>query len=95
MDLFGPNQVASLSGKYFCLFIIDDYSWYTWVFFLSQKNDTFDTFRIFIKKIQNELELKIKTIGSDHGGEFDNHNFKNLCDELGITHQFSAPRTPQ
>ena len=87
MDLFGPNQVASLSGKYFCLVIVDDYSRYSWVFFLSQKNDTFDTFRIFTKKIQNELELKIKTIQSDHGGEFDNH-------ELGIAHHFSAPRTP-
>ena len=94
-NLFGPNRVASLSGKYLCLVIVDDYSWYTWVIFLSQKTDTFDTFRIFTKKIQNELELKIKTIWSDHGGEFDNHDFKNLCDELGITHQFLAPRTPQ
>ena len=95
MDLFGPNRVASLGGKYFCLVIVDDYSRYTWVFFLSQKNDTFDTFRTFTKKVQNELELKIKTIRSDHGGEFENHDFTNLCDELGITHQFSAPRTPQ
>ena len=36
----------------------------------------------------------IKTIWSDHGGEFDNHNFENLCNELVITHKFSAPRTP-
>ena len=41
------------------------------------------------------MELKIKTIWSDHGGEFDNHDFENLCDELGIAHQFSAPWTPQ
>ena len=95
MDLFGPKWIASLSGKYLCLVIVDDYSRYSWVFFLSQKNDTFDTFRIFAMKIQNELELKIKIIQSDHGGEFDNLDFGNLCDELGIAHQFSAPRTPQ
>ena len=59
-----------------------------------RKNDTFDTFWTFTKKIQNELELKIKTIRSDHGREFENHNFKNMCDELGIVHQFLAPRTP-
>ena len=95
MDLFGPNRVASLGGKYFCLVIVDDYSRYTWVFFLSQKSDTFDTFWTFAKKIQNELDLRIKTIRSDHGREFENHDFKNMCDELGIMHQFSAPRTPQ
>ena len=95
MDLFGPNRVASLGGKYFCLVIVDDYSRYTWVFFLSQKSDTFEIFQTFSKKIQNELELKIKTIRSDHGREFENHDFENLCDELGLMHQFSAPRTPQ
>ena len=95
MDLFGPNQVASLGGKYFCLVIVDDYSRYTWVFFLSQKNDTFDTFQTFTKKIQNESELKIKIIRSDHGREFENHDFTNFCNELGITHEFSAPQTPQ
>ena len=95
MDLFAPNRVANLGGKYFCLVIVDDYSRYTWVFFLSQKNDTIDVIRIFTKKIQNELELKIKAIHSDHGGEFENRDFADLCNELGITHQFSAPRTPQ
>ena len=35
MDLFGPNRIASFSGKYFCVVIIDDYSCYSWVFFLS------------------------------------------------------------
>ena len=95
MDLFGPNRIASLSGKYFCLVIVDDYSRYSWVFFLSQKSDTFDTFKNFVMKVQNELELKIKIIRSDHGREFDNLDFGNLCNELGITHQFSAPRTPQ
>ena len=74
---------------------MDDYSRYTWVFFLSQKSDTIDKFRIFTKKIQNELELKIKMIQSDHGGEFENRDFEGLCNELGITHQCPAPRIPQ
>ncbi|GJY71327.1 zf-CCHC domain-containing protein [Tanacetum coccineum] len=35
---------------------------------------------------------KSKIIGKDHGQEFDNEAF---CDANGITHNFSAPRTPQ
>jgi len=34
MDLFGPVNVLSLSRKIYALVIVDDYSKYTWVFFL-------------------------------------------------------------
>ena len=39
--------------------------------------------------------MHISCISSDHGGEFENHLFENFCDEHGIEHQFSCPRTPQ
>ena len=34
-------------------------------------------------------------IQSDHGKEFENKLFEEFFDEFGITHNFSAPRTPQ
>jgi hypothetical protein len=34
MDLFGPTTYKSLGGNLYCLVIIDDYSRYTWTFFL-------------------------------------------------------------
>ena len=37
----------------------------------------------------------ISCIRSDHGGEFENHAFENFCNDFGIEHQFSSPRTPQ
>ncbi|KAK0580561.1 hypothetical protein LWI29_003475 [Acer saccharum] len=37
----------------------------------------------------------IKRIGSDHGREFENASFESYCNSLGISHEFSAPRTPQ
>ena len=63
-------------------------------FLLKHKSDAFDLFKIFAKRIQNQLSLKIKTIHSDHGGEFENENFENFCNKKGITHNFSFPRTP-
>jgi transposase InsO family protein len=39
--------------------------------------------------------LKIACIRSDHGGEFENHDFEKFCDKHGIEHNFSAPRIPQ
>ncbi|GJZ38561.1 retrovirus-related pol polyprotein from transposon TNT 1-94 [Tanacetum coccineum] len=51
---------------------------------------------MFSKKIQNQLGSTIVSIRTDHGREFDNEvQFGEFCNANGITHNFSAPRTPQ
>ncbi|GJZ22574.1 integrase, catalytic region, zinc finger, CCHC-type containing protein [Tanacetum coccineum] len=40
MDLCGPMTVASINGKNYILVIVDDYSRFTWVYFLSTKDET-------------------------------------------------------
>ena len=95
MDLFGPSRTKSFGGNYYALVIVDDYSRYTWTFFLTLKSEAFKAFKKFAKAIQNEKDLKIKVLRSDHGGEFQNELFENFCEENGIMHNFSAPRTPQ
>ncbi|GJT25377.1 retrovirus-related pol polyprotein from transposon TNT 1-94 [Tanacetum coccineum] len=40
MDLCGPMRVASINGKKYILFIVDDYSRFTWVKFLRTDNGT-------------------------------------------------------
>ena len=37
----------------------------------------------------------ITCIRSDYGREFENIDFENYCNEYGIDHNFSAPKTPQ
>ena len=95
LDLFGPSRIKSFGGNYYGLVIVDDYSRYTWTFFLTMKSEAFKVFRKFAKQIQNEKDLRIKVLRSDHGGEFQNEKFENYCEENGILHNFSAPRTPQ
>ena len=38
--------------------------------------------------------VKIMSIRSDHGGEFQNEIFEHFCEKHGIKHNFSALRTP-
>src|SRR6266540_7002646 len=38
MDLFGPTTYKSIGGNLYCLVIVDDYTRYTWVFFLQAKS---------------------------------------------------------
>ncbi|GKB15740.1 retrovirus-related pol polyprotein from transposon TNT 1-94 [Tanacetum coccineum] len=96
MDLFGPSAVQSYGGNRYTLVIVDDYSRYTWTRFLKDKIEAFDQLEIFSKKIQNQLGCTIVSIRTDHGREFDNEmQFGEFCNANGITHNFSAPRTPQ
>ncbi|KAK2359506.1 putative mitochondrial protein [Trifolium repens] len=95
IDLFGPVSTASINGKKYGLVIVDDYSRWTWVKFLRNKDDTYEVFSIFCTQIQNEKDSKILKVRSDHGGEFENEPFENFCEEHGILHEFSSPRTPQ
>ncbi|GJT22301.1 retrovirus-related pol polyprotein from transposon TNT 1-94 [Tanacetum coccineum] len=96
MDLFGPSVIQSYGGNRYTLVIVDDYSRYTWTRFLKDKTEAFDQFEIFSKKIQNQLGCTIVSIRTDHGREFDNEvQFGEFCNANGITHNFSAPRTPQ
>ena len=44
LDLFGPPSYDSLGGRRYCLVIVDDYTRYTWVFFLKTKDETQETF---------------------------------------------------
>jgi hypothetical protein len=37
MDLFSPIAYISIGGSKYCLVVVDDYSRFTWVFFLKEK----------------------------------------------------------
>ncbi|KAK8942719.1 hypothetical protein KSP39_PZI008773 [Platanthera zijinensis] len=95
MDLFGPMPVHSLGRKVYTFVVVDDYSRFTWVFFLSQKSETPSVLLNFVKQIQNELNSTVVKIRSDHGTEFQSESMTKLCEDFGIFQEFSSPRTPQ
>ncbi|KAI3808221.1 hypothetical protein L1987_24169 [Smallanthus sonchifolius] len=95
MDLFGPVSVMSLGRKSYCLVVTDDFSRFTWVFFLAKKDETPEILKTYLLQIENLFNLSVKTIRSDHGTEFKNETLDSFCESKGISRQFSAPRTPQ
>jgi transposase InsO family protein len=95
MDLFGPIAYLSIEGSKYGLVIVDDFSRFTWVLFLQDKSETQVTLKRFLKRAQNEFELKVKNIRSDNGSEFKNLQVEEFLEEEGIKHEFSTPYTPQ
>ncbi|GJY32556.1 putative ribonuclease H-like domain-containing protein [Tanacetum coccineum] len=81
--------------KKYCLVVTDDYSRFTWVFFLTTKDETSEILKNFIKEIENLVDLKVKIIRSDNGTEFKNKVMDDFCREKGIKREYSVARTPQ
>nr|GFB81430.1 putative ribonuclease H-like domain-containing protein [Tanacetum cinerariifolium] len=95
MDLFGPTFGKSLSKKWYFLVITDDYSRFTWVFFLATKDETSSILKTFVTGLENQLSLRVKVIRSDNGTEFKNSDLNQFCEIKGIKREFSVLRTPQ
>ena len=54
MDLFGPMDVISMGGKSYGFVIVDDYSRFTWVYFLAHKD------KHYIHSLSNARKFKMK-----------------------------------
>jgi hypothetical protein len=77
MDLVGPARVRSAGGKWYVLVVVDDNSWYVWVFFLEEKGEMFGFVRDLVLRLRNEMhEDAIRAIRSDNGSEFRNSHFE-------------------
>ncbi|XP_070005014.1 uncharacterized protein [Nicotiana sylvestris] len=77
------------------MLLVDDYFRFTWKLFLTSKDEAFGMFIAFVRKTQKQFRNQLASIRSDHGTQFENAKFAEFCDENGINHNFSAPRTPQ
>nr|GEX69308.1 hypothetical protein [Tanacetum cinerariifolium] len=86
---------ACLKGKQHKASLTDDFSRFTWTFFLKTKDETSGIFRKFITEIDNIKDLKVKIIRCDNGGEFRNKEMNDFCSQKGIKREFSNARTPQ
>src|SRR5438132_934644 len=95
MDLFGPTSYKSIGGNSYFFVIVDDYSRYSWTFFLQEKSETMSTFKKFAKRAQNLFGYTIVKIRSDNGSELKNSHIDDYCDEHGIKHELSSTYTPQ
>jgi hypothetical protein len=82
MDTVGPSRIRSMGGKWYILVIIDDYSRYSWVFFLESKDEVFEHFQSLALRLNNEYPKCLKAIRNDNETEF-----RNVCyDEFFLEH---------
>ncbi|GKC22639.1 ribonuclease H-like domain-containing protein, partial [Tanacetum coccineum] len=84
--LFENDQtcVACQKGKQHVQNIVtDDYSRFSWVFFLATKDKTSGIFKSFITGVENLIDQRVKVIRCDNRTEFKNKEMNQFCERKG------------
>ena len=92
-DLRDLKQTMIRGGKKFYLTFIDDYSRFTRVYLLRNKDKAFDMFLNYKAEVEYQLDRKIKRIRSNRGGEYILLN--HYCEKERIIHEVTPPYSPE
>ncbi|GJU09712.1 retrovirus-related pol polyprotein from transposon TNT 1-94 [Tanacetum coccineum] len=82
MNLCGPMRVTSINRKRYILVIVDDYSQFTWVYFIHTKDETPEIIKNFIARVQLNYNAKVYKIRTDNGTKFKNATLKAHYEKL-------------
>ncbi|GJU17372.1 zinc finger, CCHC-type containing protein [Tanacetum coccineum] len=83
-DLCGPISPATHSRKKFIFLLVDECTRFMWAYFLTLKDQAFNTFKEFRQQIEMEMRIKLRMLRTDRGGEFTSNEFTKYCKENGI-----------
>nr|GEU98227.1 hypothetical protein [Tanacetum cinerariifolium] len=94
-DVCGPFKIMSRQGASYFVTFTDDFCRYGYDYLLKHKHEVFETFKIFQKEVENQLGKTIKSLRSDHKGEYMSQEFLDHLKEHGIIAHRTPPHAPQ
>ena len=74
------NNVLTRGGKRYFITFIDEFSRYTYVYLMRNKDKSFDMFKSHKIEVENQNDRKIKIRRSDRGGEYFPNEFSTFCE---------------
>ena len=94
-DVVGPMNTPSVDGYRYYIGFVDDFSRKTWSLPMKAKSDALAVFKVFRASVEKLTGFTIRSLRSDHGGEYLSAEFRAYLQQQGIAHQLSAPYTPE
>ena len=103
-DIYGPFDTPTINGERYFITFIDDFSRYGYIYLLHEKSQSVNALEVYIKKVERQLDKKVKIIRSDRGDEYyekyDESGqfpglFVKILESYGICAQYTIPSTLQ
>nr|GEY43364.1 hypothetical protein [Tanacetum cinerariifolium] len=94
-DVCGSFKIMSRQGASYFVTFTDNFIRYGYVYLLKHKHEVFETFKVFQKKVENQLGKTIKSLRFDRMGEYMNQEFLDHLKDHGIIAHRTPPYTPQ
>jgi gag-polypeptide of LTR copia-type/GAG-pre-integrase domain len=94
-DLWGQSPVASISGKHYYVTFTDDATWYTHIYAIRKKSETFATYQTYEAMCKTQHNANIKVLHSDKGGEYLSNKFKAHLNAAGTKQKLTVHDTLQ
>jgi transposase InsO family protein len=93
LRFWGPSEAEG--PQQYVLVVVDDFSRYSWVFFMKVKDEAFNHAQDLILRLQDEFPKNaMRAIRIDNGTKFKNNHFETFCASLGHEHKFFSPYVP-
>lgn len=90
-DVWGPSPITSCKGFRYYIILVDDFSRFTWIYFMANKSDVAQIFSRFKAQVENLFNSTITILRTDGGTEY-----KPIQKQFPqIIHQITCPYTPQ
>ena len=71
VDLSGKKSLASIGGMQYVMIVKDEFSRYTWLYYLRNKSDAASAFKRFLTDVRADgVPSEVQIVRSDDGGEF-------------------------
>ena len=94
-DLWGPAPVETKGKKCNYSTFTDDKTQLTNIYLLVKKNDAFESYKDYKAWCRTQLDVPVKTLHSDRGGEYLGKEFILHSNSKGTKHKLTVHNTPQ
>ncbi|PKU78410.1 Retrovirus-related Pol polyprotein from transposon TNT 1-94 [Dendrobium catenatum] len=94
-DVWGPAPTPSLNGFRYYIIFTDDFSRFSWIYFMNAKQETYSHFKHLCNMLHTQFNSTPKSLQTDGGGEFMSNTFTAYLQDNGIHHKISCPHTPE
>ena len=91
-DVGGPSKITTSSGEKWFVTFINDHTQLCWVYLMNDKSERF--VQNFYTIVENQIQTKIRILGSNNETEYFNQVLGNFLQKKGIQHQSTCSDTP-